>query len=171
MGLRLRKFSLWKLFRYTSLKNINCCLWGSPELGRAVFPGALITGKRAHRQNSGKFAWLEVMDLSAGTGPLCQVRAVLLGCILQRDCWPPCPRAVRGMVHSFHLGPDHPLGGLPTTRTHISVEQTHFFSSLLDVPGYNPQQGKIEIFLAGAIFLLSKLWTLSMGQQAEIPTG
>lgn len=44
------------------------------------------------------------------------------------------------------------------TQTHISVEQTHFFSSLLDVPGIPGRVcRRIVMFLVGAIFLLRKL--------------
>lgn len=44
------------------------------------------------------------------------------------------------------------------TQTHISIEQTHFFSSLLDVPGIpGIVHRRIEMFLVGAIFLLRKL--------------
>ena len=44
------------------------------------------------------------------------------------------------------------------TQTHISVEQTQFFSSLLDVPGIPGRvRRRIVMFLVGAIFLLRKL--------------
>ena len=47
-----------------------------------------------------------------------------------------CGRMAASLVPLFPFGAYvQPFGGLPTTCTHMSTEQAHFFSCLLDVPG------------------------------------
>lgn len=76
-GLSFTKFSLEKLFHYTSLKIINCCLRGWPALGRAVFPGASVTRKR------GMQGELREISLGERDGLVC---VLLVPCVRTKGC-------------------------------------------------------------------------------------
>lgn len=99
--------------------------------------------------------------------PLCPGKRGLPRWALQRRCWRPC----QGLRRDAWLPcstiliwcPAASFGSLPTVCAWVPVEQTHFFSSLLGIPGIQVQPWKIEEILAWAFILLRKLWSLCLG--------
>lgn len=129
---------------------------------RAVFPGALMRKRGTHGEfreiglvgrdrlvytplaphaRSESYCWAELCRNTAGL----DASGLLMGRL--------CPS-----FHCFHLVPRCILLEACPHPAHICIEQTHFFSSLLDASGIpGTVYRKIEMFLLGTVFLLRKL--------------